>query len=409
MDSSLADLTNFRDSNWRQTLLGKLCGTKQRFRDRYEILKILGRGGFGVTFLVRDVGLPGSPLCVIKQLCPKVSDPVALNRAKQRFEQEAKTLAKLGNHAQIPLLLDYFEADGEFYLIQEFVRGFTLAKEVRRQGPFSEAQVKQFLWEFLPLLQYIHSRHVIHRDIKPTNIIRCKDDGRLVLIDFGAVKETISQVDESGFRPSTTQFVGTVGFAPPEQLASRPVYSSDIYALGVTCLYLLSGRSPLEFDYEFVSGEVRWRDLIQVSDPFANVLSKMLKISPQDRCRSALDVINILQLEPYFQQLGDCLNDIRSRPYARPEEVMVSSESEAFTPHILKQAAQLGDCLNDIRSRPHAKPEDGMVGSESEAFTPRILKQAAQIREWQAKRKARQARQTRSHPRITFSNSGNWK
>jgi len=370
MDSLPADTINFRDNHLRQTLLGRLCGTQQRFRDRYEILKILGRGGFGVTFLARDAGLPGEPLCVIKQLCPKVNDPLALSRARQRFEQEAKTLAKLGNHAQIPLLLDYFEVDGEFYLVQEFVRGFTLAKEVRRSGPFTEAQVKQFLWEFLPLLQYIHDRHVIHRDIKPTNLIRCKDDNRLVLIDFGAVKETISKVEESSLKPSTTQFVGTVGFAPPEQLASRPVYSSDIYALGVTCLYLLSGKSPLEFDYEFVTGEVRWRDLIQVSDAFANVLSKMLKISPQERFRSATDVFNILQLEPYFKQLGDCLHDIRVRPPS-------SHELESLIP-------------------------------DSATYTPPILRKAAEIREWRARLKARQARQARSHTRISFSNSGNW-
>lgn len=370
MDSLPADSINFRDNHLRQTLLGKLCGTKQRFRDRYEILKILGRGGFGVTFLARDAGLPGEPLCVIKQLCPKVNDPAALSRARQRFEQEAKTLGKLGNHAQIPLLLDYFEVDGEFYLVQEFIRGFTLAKEVRRGGVFSEAQVKQMLWEFLPLLQYIHDRHVIHRDIKPTNLIRCKDDGRLVLIDFGAVKETISKVDESGFKHSTTQFVGTVGFAPPEQLASRPVYSSDIYALGVTCLYLLSGKSPLEFDYEFVTGEVRWRDFIQVSDAFANVLNKMLKISPQERFRSAADVVSMLRLEPYFKQLGDCLNDIRVRP------------------------------------SPRAGLEN--VTSDTAEYTPPILRKAAEIRAWRARLTARQARQGRSHARITFSNSGNW-
>lgn len=371
MDSSLADFTNARHANLRQTLLGKLCGTKQRFRDRYEILKILGRGGFGVTFLARDVGLPGEPLCVIKQLCPKVSDAGALHRAKQRFEQEAKTLAKLGSHAQIPMLIDYFELEGEFFLVQEFVRGFTLAKEIRRNGPFSETAVKQFLWEFLPLLQYIHDRRVIHRDIKPTNIIRCKDDGRLVLIDFGAVKETISLLDESSVKQSSTQFVGTVGFAPPEQLASRPIYASDIYALGITCLYLLSGQSPLEFDYEFTTGEVRWRNLIQVGDVLANVLNRMLRVNPQDRFKSAQEVINILQLEPYFHQLGDC--------------------------------------LNDIRVRPHVQTELELMDVDSTSYTPPILRQAAEIREWRARARARQERQKRSHLRITLSNSTNWK
>jgi len=377
MDSSLADLSNFRNANLRQTLLGKLCGTKHRFRDRYEILKILGRGGFGVTFLARDVGLPGEPLCVIKQLCPKVSDPIALNRAKQRFEQEARTLAKLGSHAQIPLLLDYFEQESEFYLVQEFVRGATLAKDVRRNGAFSEREVKQFLRELLPLLQFIHDRNVIHRDIKPTNLIRCKDHNRLVLIDFGAVKETVSQAEELSFKHSSTQFVGTVGFAPPEQLASRPVYSSDIYALGITCLYLLSGRSPLDFDYEFVTGEVSWREFVQVSNSFANILSKMLKISPHERFRSAAEVISALRLEPYFEQLGDCLSDVRSRPISSPTSASLNSE-------------------------PQLDSSGGYV-------PPIIRRRAAQIREWRNRSNARQVRDRHLNSQISFTNSGSWK
>lgn len=371
MDSSLANLANARENKLRETLLGKLCGTRQRFRNRYEILKILGRGGFGVTFLARDVLLPSEPLCVIKQLCPKVSDPVALQRARQRFEQEAKTLARLGSHAQIPLLLDYFELDGEFYLVQEFIRGVTLAREVRRSGPFSELKVKEFLREFLPLLQYIHDNRVIHRDIKPTNLIRCRDDGRLVLIDFGAVKEQIAQVDASGFRHSTTQFVGTVGFAPPEQLASRPLYSSDIYAVGITCLYLMTGKSPLEFDYEFVSGEIRWRDQITVSDAFATVLSKMLKISPKERFQSANDVLKILNLEPHFSQLVDCMHDVRIRPQSR-------------------QNAEFPDF-------------------DSSAYVPPIVRKALEIREWRARLQARHARNLRAQPRITYSGSSYFK
>lgn len=368
MDSSLADLTNFRTDSVRETHLGKICGSQHRFRDRYEILKVLGRGGFGVTFLARDLALPGQPLCVIKQLCPKVNDTLALHRARQRFQQEATTLAKLGNHAQIPLLLDYFEFDGEFYLVQEFIRGYTLAREVRRSGPFSEFKVKQFLREVLPLLQYIHSNRVIHRDIKPPNLIRCKDDGRLVLIDFGAVKEYIAQASDLAAKPSTTQFVGTVGFAPPEQLASRPVYSSDIYAIGITCLYLLSGKSPLEFDYEFTTGEVRWQDHITVDDHFAKILSKMLKISPQERYQSATDVLTALQLEPHWRDLENCMNDVRSRPSAPPEPLLEDMPSSGY-------------------------------------YTPKTLRQANEIREWHARLKARRARYHRMHVRITCSGS----
>lgn len=359
MNPEPVDLSNFRSEMASHTYLGQICGSDQLFRDRYEVLRVLGRGGFGITFLARDGRLPGHPFCVIKQLCPKINDEASLRRAVKRFEQEAKTLAKLGSHAQIPQLLDYFEVNGEFYLVQEFIRGSVLTKEVKRSGPFSEYAVKQFLREILPVLQFVHKNRVIHRDIKPPNLIRCKDDNRLVLIDFGAVKEIV-QLDQSGFRPSTTQFVGTVGFAPPEQLASRPVYSSDIYAIGVTCLYLLSGKSPLEFDYEFTTGEVRWRDFITVSDHFGTILSRMLKISPQERYPSAKEVLRALDLEPYLDNLVHCMN-VKPKPF-------------------LKE----GD-------------EDS---NDTEAYTPPIVRRAAAIRDWQAKLKAKQVRNDRLQPRF---------
>ncbi len=364
MNRSVTNLSSFRASALDQTYLGQLCRSGQRFRDRYDILKILGQGGFGITFLARDAMLPGRPLCVIKQLCPKVNDPAALQKARKRFEQEARTLSKLGSHAQIPQLLDYFETNGEFYLVQEYVRGFTLTKAVTRYGPFPESAVKHFLREILLLLQYVHSNGVIHRDIKPPNLIRCKDDGRLVLIDFGAVKEHIAPVSDSSAKPTTTQFVGTVGFAPPEQLASRPIYASDIYALGITCLYLMSGKPPLEFDYEFVTGEIRWRDHIAVSEHFGAVLSKMLKVSPHERYQSAREVIRALELEPYFDNLVHCMN-INPKPFAQ------SSSADA---------------------------------ADHDGYVPPLVRTATAIRDWQAKLKARRLRD-RTQPRITHSGS----
>ncbi len=364
MNRPVTDLSNFRADITDQTYLGQICGSGQRFHGRYEILKILGRGGFGITFLARDLTLPGQPLCVIKQLSPKVNDATALQKARQRFEQEATTLGKLGSHAQIPQLLNYFETDGEFYLVQEYVRGFTLTKLVKRYGPFSEEAVKRFLREFLPLLQYVHKNRVIHRDIKPPNLIRCKDDGRLVLIDFGAVKEQIAQVSDSSSRPTTTQFVGTVGFAPPEQLASRPLYSSDIYAVGMTCLYLLSGKPPLEFDYEFMTGEIRWNDQINISAHFGTVLSKMLKVSPQDRYQSVGEVMRALALEPYFDTLVHCMN-VKPKPF------------------------------------PAAADASEMA---SGGYIPPMVRTAMAIRDWQAKLKARRVRD-RIQPQITHSGS----
>lgn len=212
------------------------CGSPlQKLRDRYRVTQALAQGGFGATFLAQDDSLPGQPWCVIKQLRPSINTPDILPMARELFAREAQTLGKIGNHPQVPRLLDYFETDREFYLVQEFVNGLTIQQEIKRKGPMSEAGIKQFLSEILGILKYIHSQQVIHRDIKPNNLIRRSEDGRLVLIDFGAVKNQVSKTYSSQIENTTlTAFsVGTNGFAPPEQIAMRPVYASDIYAVEV--------------------------------------------------------------------------------------------------------------------------------------------------------------------------------
>jgi serine/threonine protein kinase len=336
MDSSLPKLDKLRASPQHQTPLAQICGSDQLFRNRYQVIRTLGRGGFGVTYLANDVALPSAPLCVIKLLCPKVSNPVVLQRASQRFEREAKILSQLGSHAQIPRLLDYFQVDGNFYLVQEYVRGRTLAKEIKSRGALSELEVKHFLQEILPVLSYIHQHQVIHRDIKPPNIIRCQDDGRLVLIDFGAVKEQFVQVSESTQRGATTHFVGTLGFAPPEQLALRATYSSDIFAIGVTCLYMLTGRPPMEFSYDSATGEVNWQDYVNVSEHFGKILDRMLKVSVRDRYQSADEILRILNLEPYLGNLSDCLH-VQPRLTDLPDEAELLARN-GYLPPIVRAA-----------------------------------------------------------------------
>lgn len=282
------------------------CGTSLLLRDRYRILRALGRGGFGATFLARDENLPGNPPCVIKQLRPSAEAPHVLEMARDLFQREAKILGKIGNHPQLPRLLDYFEMEQEFYLVQEFVNGATLQQEVKRGGPFTEAGVKQFLSEILPMIQYVHDNQVIHRDIKPANIIRREQDKKLVLIDFGAVKDKVNPAKAASSEQTalTAYAIGTPGYAPPEQMAMRPVYASDIYALGVTCVYLLSAKSPKDLDYDPTTGEMLWRTNVHVSDHFAGVLQKMLEISVRHRYQSIEAILRDLDLEPYMDSLA---------------------------------------------------------------------------------------------------------
>jgi serine/threonine-protein kinase len=262
----------------------------------------LGKGGFGATFAAADIGLPGTPICVVKQLRPATDDPNIFRMAKELFEREAQTLGKVGDHPQVPRLLDYFEDEQQFYLVQEYVKGHNLHQEVKKNGPFTEGSVKQFLSELMPVLSYIHSQKVIHRDIKPANLIRRQTDQKLVLIDFGAVKNevnTILAANTSAQTALTAFAVGTAGFAPPEQMAMRPVYASDIYAVGVTCIYLLTGRTPKDIECNHQTGEMDWERYVTVSESLATVLKNMLELSVRHRYKSAQQVLDALNIPAY--------------------------------------------------------------------------------------------------------------
>lgn len=344
--------------NLTHTEICQSCGAKLLLHDRYRVLQALGQGGFGATFLAKDESLPGNPYCVIKQLRPAASSQHVLQMARDLFRREANTLGKIGNHPQVPRLLDYFEASREFYLVQEYISGSTLQQEVKRSGPFSEAGVKQFLSEVLPMLQYIHGQQVIHRDIKPANLIRRSQDKKLVLIDFGAVKDQVtpSRAGASEQTALTQYAIGTPGYAPPEQMAMRPVYGSDLYALGVTCLYLLTGQSPKDMDYDPATGEILWQHQVHISDHFAEVLKKMLEVSVRHRYQTANDVLRALDLEPYLDSLARSMvnqpnrANSRSSPLGRTE----STESLPLSSPSARMAAAIRARANKTELRSEA-------------------------------------------------------
>jgi CHASE2 domain-containing sensor protein/tRNA A-37 threonylcarbamoyl transferase component Bud32 len=252
---------------------------------RYQVESTLGSGGFGVTYVARDTKRPGQPQCVIKQLVPARRDPNFVNLARRLFNNEAEILSKLGHHPQIPHLLAYFEEQQEFYLVQEFIDGSTLAQEFEALiEPWSEAQVLDLFHQLLPVLSFIHSQYVIHRDLKPGNIIRDRQTGKLVLIDFGAVKELQPQLVEER---DLTISIGTRGYTPPEQYAGKPNYSSDIYALGSIAIEALTNTHPRDLPVDDRTGNPIWRDLAIVTPALAQVLDKMVANRFVDRYQSA--------------------------------------------------------------------------------------------------------------------------
>ena len=217
------------------------CGTKLLVQDRYRPLKELGAGAFGKTFLAVDRGQPSQPKCVVKQFIFTSPNPALVQKAKDLFYEEARQLEKLGSHNQIPQLFGYHEQENRLYLVQEFIDGENLLEELDQDGAFSEAKIRQVLADTLPVLEFIHSHQVIHRDIKPENIMRRRSDKKLVLIDFGAVKQaTATSLERTGTS------IGSPAYQAPEQGIGKATFSSDLYSLGVSCLQLLTNMEPYD-------------------------------------------------------------------------------------------------------------------------------------------------------------------
>jgi serine/threonine-protein kinase len=269
------------------------CGSPLLLRNRYRAYKRIGQGGFGATFLARDMDMPSKPPRVIKQLRPVESSPQIAELSLQLFNREAEVLEKLGEHSQIPKLFAHFEERDKFYLVQEFIHGVTLSHELHHYGPMSEEQVRHVLQEMLLILSYVHSHNTVHRDIKPANLIRRKADQRLVLIDFGAVKEL--NPDPTKETPMEATAIRSLGFSPPEQVSgTKIVPASDIYALGATCLNLLTRESPAKL-YDHDQGRWDWSSRIQLSPEFETILLKMLEQSLGNRYATATEVLRALQ------------------------------------------------------------------------------------------------------------------
>ncbi|OUL34930.1 serine/threonine-protein kinase [Nostoc sp. 106C] len=263
---------------------------------RYQVLQVLGGGGFGQTYIAQDTHRPGSPRCVVKHLKPFTQNPEFLSTARRLFTSEAETLEKLGNHDQIPRLLAYFEENQEFFLVQEFIQGYSLKAELLPGRRWTEEQVVQLLQQVLGILEFVHSHKVIHRDIKPDNIIRRQHDCKLVLIDFGAVKQIQTQLRTAiSGHIETTIAIGTPGYMATEQGQGKPRPNSDIYSLGIIGIQALTGLHPRQLQEDPNTGEIFWQHEANISPCLASVLSKMVLYHFKERYQSATEVLEALQ------------------------------------------------------------------------------------------------------------------
>lgn len=283
---------------------------KKLLGGRYQVIQELGSGGFGQTFLATDLHLPGQPHCVVKQLKPQSTHPRSLQIAARLFDTEAQVLYRLGHHDQIPRLLAHFQDGTEFYLVQEWIDGNSLSEEFVSGQPWSEAQVTHLLQSLLNVLSFVHQQNVIHRDIKPSNLMRRCSDGEIVLIDFGAVKQVRTGLSHPHAAPTQTIAIGTPGYMPYEQIAGTPRFSSDVYAVGIVAIELLTGISVHQLSQDTNTGELQWRDRVpDLNLAIATLLEQMVCADFRDRYATAVEALAALQaisgqitLPPQMQQ-----------------------------------------------------------------------------------------------------------
>ncbi|MFW6316024.1 MAG: protein kinase domain-containing protein [Cyanobacteriota bacterium] len=308
--------------------------------NRYRVVRELGHGGFGQTFLAVDTHLPSERYCVIKQLYPIVSKPKQYQWIRERFQREAAILEALSRgNSQIPQLYAYFAESETFYLVQEYVEGLTLTEQVKKSGVLSEKQVTKIVISLLKVLDYVHSQHIIHRDVKPDNVILRARDQQPVLIDFGVVKEALGTVIDSERTHSIA--IGTPGYMPSEQAAGRPVYSSDLYSLALTAVFLLSGQPPHTIESDPRTGELLWRKAVpQLHGNLAGVIDQALRFNPRDRFGDAQEMLAALTSSSHYLEQSS------------PTTLLQSPRTEAAT------VAAIPD-----RSKPQSQSEKGQGNS----------------------------------------------
>ena len=294
-------------------------------KERYRLIKQIANGEFCQIFLAVDENqFPPIP-CVIQQLSSSKQTP-------GNFQCQVEKLTELGKHPQIPSLITHFKENEYYYLIQEFIEGDNLASLVEKQGVFNETQIWQILKSLLPVLKFIHHHQIIHRNIKPENIIFRSTNknpdllDNLVLSDFAMMKVVSTNQSED-------DIVGSPEYISPEQTQGKAVFASDLYSLGVTCIYLLTQISPFEL-FDIANNSWIWRDYLtnQISEHLAQTLDKLLKYNLQERWQSADQLIDALGIKDnYLYQLFPIKTDYWQLLYTFKNQINSSINTVALS------------------------------------------------------------------------------
>ncbi len=266
------------------------CGQPLRVEKQvgnYQILRVLGQGGMGTTYLAYHPQLArdSSPLVVLKEMN---ADLARIPKARELFDREARTLKGL-SHPGIPRYFDSFIDKGKKYLAMELIHGEDLERLLYQRGPFSAQMAVEWMIQTCKILGYLHSQSppIVHRDVKPANLLLRRLDGQIVLIDFGAVKEIGT--------PLGTR-IGAEGYSAPEQDRGQPVTQSDLYAIGPTLVFLLTGEAPLKYyqRQEDQSYRLEVGSLEAIAPGLRAVITRMTAPKPRDRFQSAEELSEAL-------------------------------------------------------------------------------------------------------------------
>lgn len=301
----------------------------------YEIIRQIGAGGMGEVYLAKDKKLDRR--VAVKILNEKFSrDESNLNR----FIREAKAASAL-NHPNILVIHEIGESEDANYTVSEFIEGETL-RERFNQPPMKLSEVLDIAVQIANALVAAHAAHIVHRDIKPENIMRRVKDEEYILIDFGAVKEVATTILDSGGTPTSSIVIGSPGFMPNEQAAGKPVFASDLYALALTAVYLLTTKRPQAMN-DLTTGDIAWRKFApNVSADLAAVLDKAIEERARDRFLTSREMLTALQPTPkHSQPISAAINQ---QPQAivvnRAETVVLerANTNQAVSPHTIKNS-----------------------------------------------------------------------
>ena len=272
-------------------------------KGQYQVVQILSSSSYCQTYLAHDISQNQPTPCIIKHLLPASTQTSSMSSLRRLFTREVAALEKLGTYSQVPQLVDYFEENQQFYLVQEYIAGQALSAILLPGVRWQENQVIELLYDVLSILEVVHAHGLIHRDIKPSNLIHRERDAQLVLIDFGSVKQAWTQVVTSYGQTNAnyaigipaTVAIGTPGYMPSEQSRGRPRPSSDIYALGMVAIQALTGMHPTLLLEDSETGEVIWQHLGVVSQELGAIINQMVRYHFSDRYSSATEVLAVLQ------------------------------------------------------------------------------------------------------------------